>query len=496
MDTKKLRQKILDLAIHGKLVPQDPNDEPASVLLERIRSEKERLVKEGKIKKSKATKTSDTPHYENVPFEVPSSWVWCSLEDVCIFLSRGKSPKYSEDDKTYPVFAQKCNLKDGGISLEQARFLDPSTVSKWDDIYKLQTGDVLVNSTGTGTVGRTRLFDAACLGNYPFVVPDSHVSVIRTSSQINSKFVFAYISSKFIQQYLEDNLAGSTNQKELYIGVLSTLQVPIPSYSEQERIVTEIERWFALIDQIEQGKADLQTTIKQAKSKILDLAIHGKLVSQDPNDEPASELLKRINPKAEITCDNGQYGKIPKNWCVCKLVDICSFLSRGKSPKYSDDDKTYPVFAQKCNLKDGGISLEQARFLDPSTINKWNDVYKLQTEDILVNSTGTGTVGRTRLFNTNCLGNYPFVVPDSHVSVVRVLKSICPQYIFAFISSNSIQQYMEENLAGSTNQKELYIGVLENMQIFLPPLTEQYRIVAKIEELFSSLDNIQKSLEV
>lgn len=341
MDTKKLRQKILDLAIHGKLVPQDPNDEPASVLLERIRAEKERLIKEGKIKKSKASKTSDTPHYEQVPFEVPSSWVWCSLEDVCIFLSRGKSPKYSEDDKTYPVFAQKCNLKDGGISLEQARFLDPSTVSKWDDIYKLQTGDVLVNSTGTGTVGRTRLFDAACLGNYPFVVPDSHVSVIRTSSQINSKFVFAYISSKFIQQYLEDNLAGSTNQKELYIGVLSTLQVPIPSYSEQERIVTEIERWFALIDQIEQGKADLQTTIKQAKSKILDLAIHGKLVSQNPNDEPASELLKRINPKAEITCDNGHYQnlpfEVPQKWSWTTLGKIGKWQS-GSTPSRLNKD--------------------------------------------------------------------------------------------------------------------------------------------------------------
>ena len=271
--------------------------------------------------------------------------------------------------------------------------------------------------------------------------------------------------------------------------------LPLPPLAEQKRIVAEIERWFILIDQIEQGKVDLQTTIKQTKSKILDLAIHGKLVPQDPNDEPASELLKRINPNAEITCDNGQYGKIPENWCVCKLVDICSFLSRGKSPKYSEDDKTYPVFAQKCNLKDGGISLEQARFLDPSTINKWNDVYKLQTGDILVNSTGTGTVGRTRLFNTKCLGDYRFVVPDSHVSVVRVLESICPQYIFAFISSNSIQQYMEENLAGSTNQKELYIGVLENMQIFLPPLAEQHRIVAKIEDLFSLLDNIQKSLE-
>ena len=138
MDTKKLRQKILDLAIHGKLVPQDPNDEPASVLLERIKEEKERLIKEGKIKRSKkSAKTSDTPHYQqDVPFEVPENWVWTTLGEICLFLSRGKSPKYSDTDKTYPVFAQKCNLKEGGISLEQARFLDPSTICKWSEEYK------------------------------------------------------------------------------------------------------------------------------------------------------------------------------------------------------------------------------------------------------------------------------------------------------------------------------------------------------------------------
>ena len=306
MDTKKLRQKILDLAIHGKLVPQDPNDEPASVLLERIKAEKERLIKEGKIKRTKkSTKASDTPHYENVPFEVPEGWVWTTLEEICLFLSRGKSPKYSDIDKTYPVFAQKCNLKEGGISLEQARFLDPSTICKWSEEYKLKTGDVLVNSTGTGTVGRTRLFHESYLKNYPFVVPDSHISVIRTASETKSEFVFAYISSQLIQRHLENNLAGSTNQKELYIGVLADLLFPLPPLAEQQRIVLEIEKWFTLIDQIEQGKVDLQTVIKQTKNKILDLAIHGKLVPQDPNDKPASELLKRINPKAEITCDNG-----------------------------------------------------------------------------------------------------------------------------------------------------------------------------------------------
>ncbi len=108
---------------------------------------------------------SDTPHYGNVPFEVPEEWVWCRLEDICTFLSRGKSPKYSETSKNYPVFAQKCNLKEGGISLKQARFLDPTTICKWDEAYKLRTGDILVNSTGTGTVGRTRLFHKYCLGD-------------------------------------------------------------------------------------------------------------------------------------------------------------------------------------------------------------------------------------------------------------------------------------------------------------------------------------------
>ncbi len=470
MDTKKLRQKILDLAIHGKLVPQDPNDEPASVLLERIRAEKERLVKEGKIKKSKAAKTSDTPHYE----QVPSGWDVTNIGELLINRDGERKPVSSairskQENKIYDYYGA------AGV------------IDKVDD-YIFNERLLLIGEDGANLLSRSK--DNAFFAEGKYWV-NNHAHVLDATD----KSLLDYVAIVINAIKLDDYVTGSA-QPKLSQDNLNKIPIFLPPLEEQKRILAEIGRWFALIDNIEQEKVNLQATIKRTKSKILDLAIHGKLVPQDLNDEPASELIKRINPKAEITCDNGQYGKIPKNWCACKLVDICSFLSRGKSPKYSEDDKTYPVFAQKCNLKDGGISLEQARFLDPSTINKWNDVYKLQTGDILVNSTGTGTVGRTRLFNTNCLGKYPFVVPDSHVSVIRVLKSICPQFIYAFISSNSIQQYMEENLAGSTNQKELYIGVLENMQIFLPPLAEQHRIVAKIEELFSSLDNIQKALEV
>ena len=491
MDTKKLRQKILDLAIRGKLVPQDPNDEPASVLLERIRAEKERLIKEGKIKKSKASKSSDTPHYEQVPFEVPEGWVWCKLEDIA-YVASGSTPNKESFVSSGVPYLKMYNLRNQKIDFEyQPQYIKEDVHNGKLQRSRTEIGDLIMNIVGP-PLGKLAII--------PHTLPQANFNqaavLIRPllHKKILVNFLFHYLSE--MSEISSISTKGSAGQVNISLTQSQNMRIPLPPLGEQERIVAEIEKWFALIDQIEQGKVDLQTTIKQTKSKILDLAIRGKLVPQDPKDEPASELLKRINPAAEITCDNGQYGKLPNGWCACKLVDICSFLSRGKSPKYSEDDKTYPVFAQKCNLKDGGISLEQARFLDPSTINKWNDVYKLQTGDVLVNSTGTGTVGRTRLFNINCLGSYPFVVPDSHVSVVRVLKSICPQYIYAFISSSSIQQYMEENLAGSTNQKELYLGVLENMQIFLPPLAEQHRIVAKIEELFTSLDNIQKALEV
>ena len=447
MDTKKLRQKILDLAIRGKLVPQDPNDEPASVLLERIKAEKERLIKEGKIKRSKkTTKTSDTPHY---PYLLPNGWEWCKLEDIVSF-GGGKTP--AMDNKEYwhngnHLWVTSKDMKCSHITNSLMKITDKAL-----EIMTIYERGTLLVVTRSGILRHTlpiSILETPATVNQDLKAISPHIKDL-------SEYLYIVIKANehfILKEYHKDG----TTVDSIDFDKFKCLPIPLAPITEQRRIIAETKHWFTLIEQINQDKSDLQTIINQIKNKILSLAIHGKLVPQDPNDEPASELLKRINPKAEITCDNAQYRKIPKNWCACKLVDICSFLSRGKSPKYSEEDKTYPVFAQKCNLKDGGVSLEQAKFLDPSTINKWNEVYKLQTGDILVNSTGTGTVGRTRLFNTNCLGNYPFVVPDSHVSVVRVLKSICPQYVYAYISSDSIQRYMEENLAGSTNQKELYI---------------------------------------
>ena len=408
--------------------------------------------------------SSDTPHYpQDVPFEVPEGWEWVTIGKLCSFLSRGKSPKYSEERK-YPVFAQKCNLYDGDISLEQARFLDPETISKWSDEYKLIDGDILVNSTGTGTVGRTRLFHSDILGDYPFVVPDSHVSVVRTLEEIESKFVLAFLSSDYGQTYIEDNLAGSTNQKELYIGILENMQFPLPPHEEQLRIVTAVDKWFALIDTIDQGKVDLQTAIKQTKSKILDLAIHGKLVPQDLNDEPASELLKRINPKAEITCDNEHYPQLPKGWSICRLGDVVKYEQPTayivQSTAYSD---AYPI-----PVLTAGKSFIIGHTKETEGI--YNRLPCIIFDDFTTDSR---------------LVDFPFKVKSSAMKILQVHYGVEVEYVSLFMSIT--------RLVGDTH-KRYWISEYSKLEIPIPPQEEQKRIIGKVRLLFEVLDVIEESL--
>ena len=399
-----------------------------------------------------------------MPFEVPEGWVWTTLEEICLFLSRGKSPKYSDTDKTYPVFAQKCNLKEGGISLEQARFLDPSTICKWSEEYKLKTGDVLVNSTGTGTVGRTRLFHEGCLKNYPFVVPDSHVSVIRTTSEVKSEFVFAYISSQLIQQYLEDNLAGSTNQKELYIGVLSDLSFPLPPLAEQHRIVDEIEKWFSLIDIIENGKSDLQATIKQTKSKILDLAIHGKLVPQDPNDEPAIELLKRINPDF-TPCDNGHYPQLPHSWSFAPMQTLCSLV---------DGEKRNGM--ERINL-----DVKYLRGDSEAKTLTFGKYVAANSFLILVDGENSGEVFRTPIDGYQ----------GSTFKQLSINDNMNTDYVLQVI--NLHRKILRENKVGSAIP-HLNKKLFKAIEVPIPPYGEQKRIVEAVNLAFKRLYVIMESL--
>ena len=248
-----LPKSILQEAIQGKLVPQDSNDEPASVLLERIREEKQRLLKEGKLKKKDITdsvifKGDDNKYFEKVendilcleeeiPFEIPDSWSWVRLNDICEYIQRGKSPKYSEVKK-YPVVAQKCNQW-SGFSLEKALFIDPNTLSSYGQERFLQHGDLLWNSTGLGTLGRMAIYNES-VNPYGVAVADSHVTVIRPiKSFINFEYLYLYFSSNEVQSVIEDKADGSTKQKELATKTIKSYLVPLPPLSEQHRIVAK-----------------------------------------------------------------------------------------------------------------------------------------------------------------------------------------------------------------------------------------------------------------
>ena len=461
MDTKKLRQKILDLAIHGKLVPQDPNDEPASVLLERIRSEKERLIKEGKIKRSrKTTKNSDDAcDKQEVPFEVPNGWVWCLLEDLA-YVAAGSTPNKDAFVAKGIPYIKMYNLRMQKIDFD----FHPQYIKREIHEGKLhrsrtEIGDLLMNIVGP-PLGK--------LAVIPSTLPEGNFNqaavLIRPyqHKELLVKYLFYYLSE--MSEINSISTKGSAGQVNISLTQSQNMRIPLPPLVEQQRIVEEVERWFKLIDIIEQGKADLQSTIKQAKNKILDLAIHGKLVPQDPNDEPASELLKRINPKAEITCDNGHYPKLPKGWAMCRLKDIVEYEQPiayiVKSTAYSDDYSTPVLTAGKSFII--GYTDE--------TEGIYNNLPCIIFDDFT-------TASR--------LVDFPFKVKSSAMKILQVNKVIDIEYVSLFMSIT--------RLVGDTH-KRYWISEYSKLEIPIPPQKEQLRIIRKIQQLFKNLETIEESL--
>ena len=468
MDTKKLRQKILDLAIHGKLVPQDPNDEPASVLLERIKVEKEQLIKEGKIKRSrKSAKTSDTPHYGNMPFEVPDNWAWTTLGNIGTWQAGGTP---SRSNKSYYggniPWLKTGDLNDGLITNIPEKITEDAVANSSAKINP--TGSILIAMYGA-TIGKLGIL------TFPATTNQACCACIEYFA-ITQKYLFYFLLSHrdmFIAK------GGGGAQPNISKEIIVNTAIPLPPLAEQERTVTEIERWFTLIDQLEQGKSDLQTVIKQAKSKILELAIHGKLVPQDPNDEPAFELLKRINPKAEITCDNGHY---PVGWIDVILGDIF-YHNTGKALNSSNKEGVLRNYLTTSNVYWNQFDLslvKQMPFRD-------NELEKctVQKGDLLVCE--GGDVGRSAIWNFDyniCIQN--------HIHRLRPkgdLNVSFYYYVLRFLKKHNRIGGKGIGLLGLSSNELHKIGMP------LPPRKEQDRIVLKIEELFSVLDNIENALE-
>ena len=472
MNTKALRQKILDLAIHGKLVPQHPNDEPASVLLERIRDEKERLIKEGKIKRPKKSKTtSDKPHYENEPFEVPSSWVWTTLGDIAEIIT-GNTP--SKDIKEYysgniPFF--KPTDLEQGIHTKYSK--DRLTPLGFEQSRKLPANSVLVTCIGA-TIGKTGLttVEGTC---------NQQINAIIPTSAILAKFLFYVCISDYMQHEIKAN-ASATTLPILNKGNFSKIAITIPPLQEQSRIVKSIEHWLSLVDCIEGNKENLQRTIREAKSKVLDLAIHGKLVPQDPTDEPASELLKRINPKAEITSDNGHYQKLPEGWCETQLGDIFNH-NTGKALNSSNTEGTLKDYLTTSNVywNSFDFSVIKKMLFKESELNKC----QITKGDLLVCE--GGDIGRAAIWDYD----YDICI-QNHLHRMRPkVNGICVSfyyYVLYYLKINNMIGGKGIGLLGLSS------NALHKLHVPFPPLNEQRRIVAKIEEIFAQLDAIEASL--
>jgi len=467
MNTKQLRQKILDLAIRGALVPQDPTDEPASVLLEHIRAEKEQLIKDKKLKRDK----KDNEPIDEIPFELPEGWEWCRLGEIGIWgsgvtPSRNKKEYY---DGNIP-WLKTGDLNDSYI-YETSELISDLAVKEYS-LKKIPIGSILIAMYGA-TIAKLGLLEIevttnqACCACTPF-------------SGIVNKFLFHYLFSQ--KQNIKNKAEGGAQpniSKEKLINFL----FPLPPLAEQHRIVQKIEQLFALVDTIETHKEQLKALVKQAKNQVLNYAIAGKLTHQDPNDEPAEALLKRIG-KTTTPATDTPYEKLPKGWAWCRLGDIGEIIGGG-TPSTSIEE-----------YWNGEIS-----WITPADLSNYSDKYIAQgkrniTQLGLDNSSAKLIPKGSILFSTRAPIGY-VVIADRPLSTNQGFKSLSlsinmsEEFVYYFLLAEKERIKL---LASGTTFQELSASAFSKILIPLPPLAEQHRIVQQIENYFTVFDQIENEL--
>lgn len=527
MNGKQLKNSILQWAIQGKLVPQDPNDEPASVLLDKIRKEKERLFKEKKIKRDKNASVifrgEDNSYYEKflatgevkcideeIPFEVPQGWEWTRIGNIFNHTSGKQQSSSNQNGGTPQKFITTSNIYWGYFVLDNVKVMNFTE----EEIKNSSAtkGDLLVCEGGAG-YGRSAIW------NYDYdICLQNHVHRLRPC--VNGICEYVYY---FIYLLKESNNLSSvgTAMPGLSANRLKGLLLPFPPLFEQNRIVAKLRELLPQVEKyskVQNYLDELNVAINdKLKKSILQEAIQGKLVPQIAEEGTAQELLEQIQQEKEKLIKDGKLKKsaladsiiykgddnkywekvnnelvcidddipfeIPQTWSWVRLDNICSYIHRGKSPKYSDIVK-YPVVAQKCNQW-SGFSLEKAKFIDPQSIKSYSEEQILEDEDLMWNSTGLGTLGRMAIYYSR-LNPYELAVADSHVTVIRPYKQyVKPEYLYFYFSSNTVQSVIEDKSDGSTKQKELATKTVKAYLIPLPPLEEQQRIINKVNEVTS-----------
>lgn len=502
MDGKQLKNSILQWAIQGKLVPQNPKDEPAQKLLEKIALSRHSERSEESSKRSKKTSKNPTSRiyrengvwYEQVgtatpkdisdeiPFEIPENWAWCRFGNLV----------FNRDSERIPLSVDERK----GLKKIYDYYGASGVIDKVDN-YLFDKPLLLIGEDGANLINRSTPIAFIARGQYWV---NNHAHVIDCINEDLLQYVCTFINAISLVDYVTGTAQPKMNQEKM-----NSILVAVPPLAEQKRIITKLEQVLPLAEEYGAAQEQLDKLNKELpealKKSILQEAIQGKLVPQNSKDEPASVLLAKIQKEKETLVKQGKLKKkdlestpideeeipfeIPDSWTWCRLGSICDYLHRGKSPVYSDK-KILPVMAQKCNQWDK-IYTEKCLFADPKTIEKYTTEQYLQVGDVIINSTGGGTVGRTGFVDEYVFSEYDKFVADSHVTVVRSNKNVNPKYVYYFLITPLIQRGIEERCSGSTNQIELGTETIKNYLFPLPPLAEQKRIVAKLEQLFKVL---------
>ena len=389
-----------------------------------------------------------------MPFEVPSSWVWCKLHDI-IQITNGRSQKYVENvNGKYPIYGS------GGI------------IGKAVD-YLCEAGSTIIGRKGTI--------------NNPLFVEERFWN-IDTAFGMKPMYAISDLYFFYFCQYFDfSKLDKSTAVPSLTQSAIGEVFIPIPPINEQKRITDGISYWLGFIDTLESNLINLQLAIKQTKSKILNLAIHGKLVPQDPTDEPAAELLKRINPKAEITCDNGHYQKLPKGWCLCDLSSLCKIKGGKRIPRGRtfSKERTPHIYIRVSDMKNNTIITTDLKYIDDDVYQTIKN-YTISSSDLYL--TIAGTVGHVGIVPKQFDGM------NLTENAAKLTGIICDKkYLLYSLLSSTAQEHFKSRFH-QVAQPKLSIETASSTMIYLPPLKEQHRIVAKIEEIFAQLYAIEASL--
>ena len=492
MKSQDLKKSILQYAMQGKLVAQDPNDESASELLKRIKAEKEQLIKDGKIKKEKPLPPITQ---DEIPYDLPQGWQWVRFQDITQVLTCGyaSTPQYYENGR---MFLSAKNVKPYKFLPQDHKFISEELYQTLIKNGKPELGDILLTRVGAG-IGEAAIIDK----DIDFAIYVSLTLIKLFKKEISPKYILHWLNSPFgVSKAINNTFGKGCSQGNLNVNQVRLFILPIPPLAEQKRIVEKLEEILPLVDEYGKNEEILsemnQKLPKQIRQSILQYAVQGKLVEQNPQNEPASELLKRIKTEKEQLIKEGKIKKekplppitqdeipydLPQGWQWCYLNNITTQIHYGytASAIQSGDVKLVRI----TDIQDNQIKWDNVPYCDISEENK--NKYLLRNNDILIARTG-GTIGKTYLVK-NIIEQAVFAS-----YLIRAIPSLYAnsEYIKLFMDSPLYWEQLKKFSMG-TGQPNVNGQSLNKLKIPLPPLAEQKRIVAKVEELLNLVNKLE-----